>query len=192
MAPEPKDDSDDEDSPRGRERARERERERAREAREREALAKFQDTQAAHDGGEAGGDGVASDGKGGAGGRVGRDGDGGASREPHAGEVPRGHSAESEESSHAEDAKPAALVPSEIVRGEAGRRHRRAPAKAAVAPSDVSSDTGSDTKTRALEEADEMMQMFAPPKRSTQVRLRAGFGRRGLCAHVGECVRWLL
>ena len=182
------DDSDEEDSPRGRERARERERERAREAREREALAKFQDTQAAHEGGGVGGDTLGADGKGGAGGRAGGDGDGGGSREHQVAEAPRGQSAESEVSSRAEDSNPAAPVSSEILRGEAARRHRRAPAKAAAAPSDVSSDAGSDTMKRALEEADEMMQMFAPPKRATQVRSREGSGRKGLCAHA--C--WLL
>ena len=107
----------------------------------------------------------------------------GVGGEQQGGEVQRGQSAESELSSQAADATPSVPVSNEILRGEAGRRHRRAPANAVVARSDVSSDADSDTKNRALEEADEMMQMFAPPKRPTQVRAREGTAvREYVCA----------
>jgi hypothetical protein len=144
---------------------RDRKREEAREAREREAHAQFRATQAAHPG-----DGAAGHGR-------------GVGGEQQGGEVQRGQSAESELSSQAADATPSVPVSNEILRGEAGRRHRRAPANAVVARSDVSSDADSDTKNRALEEADEMMQMFAPPKRPTQVRAREGTAvREYVCA----------
>jgi hypothetical protein len=146
---------------------RDRKRDEAREAREREAHVQFRATQADHTGDGAAGDGW------------------GVGGQQKGGEAQRGHSsAESEVSSQAADATPSVPVSNEILRGEAGRRHRRAPAIAVVARSDVSSDADSDTKNRALEEADEMMQMFAPPKRSTQVR-----GREGTAVREYVCVR---
>jgi len=87
-------------------------------------------------------------------------------------------SAESEASS---------LVPEEIsremLRGEAAKRHRRAPANLSTHEkekknvtveardvSDVSaSENGETRQMKALEEADEMMMMFAPPKRPANV-----------------------
>ena len=164
LMPEPKDESEDEEvSPRGRERVRERERERAQQMREQAARYRFQ--------GDSGG--VGADGRGD---DDGDDNDGGTRNggAVGVGTERTGATAESRGSSAAgEEAQV-------VVRGDAARRHRRAPLDKTGVSSDAAmraeegegglEGTGKadSTKIKALEEADEMMMMFAPPKRSAQ------------------------
>lgn len=149
LLPEPKDESEDEDSPRGRQLVRERERELAQEIRDQAALSRFQDGSA--DTGPAS--------------RSDHDDDGPRSGgETGMGAGGTGATAETETVSVAGE-EPAVKA---MVRGDAARRHRRAPLdKGGALPAAANvAEVSDSTKMKALEEADEMMMMLAPPKRS--------------------------